>query len=881
MLTFSSLFFSLLLLLFSSTTTTTAQPYNATDRFLLDCGSSSPITTDNRRWDDDSSSKFMPSNTITTSFSSTPYQPDPSVPQTPYSTARIFNTSSFTYTFPVSEGPKFLRLYFYPATYSGLTPNQSFFSVSSNGYSLLTNFSAFLTASFIAQKRIEAGIDGLRVPSFVKEFIIYVKDTQTLNVTFTPSPNSYAFINGIEIVSMPEDLYFNSKNPKSVGMTTGPVSNNETALENIYRLNVGGGFISSDDDTGMYRSWDQDDMYIYSAASGLKPLYQNPITYTTETPNYTAPELVYQTQRSMGNQSEKYNLTWILPVDSGFFYNIRLHFCNIIPQYTKRGQVVFTIFINNQTADEQIDLFFLTRGSGYPLYMDYVVFVNDPDRSKGKQDLWIELHPSYSSELYLDAYLNGLEAFKLSMDGSLASPNPEVSLTSPPTEQPKTATRDKKNKKKPPYAIIIGGIGGALVLLSLLVLIVFRQRRRVKHYVATADDRSSYGPAYSESKSSHSTLPSDRCRRFTLTEVKAATDEFNDNFVIGNGGFGKVYKGYMDTASTAVAIKRLNETSSQGFQEFHTEIGLLSKLRHVQLVSLIGYCEDEGEMVLVYDYMANGTLREHLYKTNKPPLSWKRRLQICIGAAKGLHYLHTGAKRAIIHRDVKSTNILLDENWVAKVSDFGLSKLGPRDQTQNHVSTVVKGSIGYVDPEYYRSQQLTDKSDVYSFGVVLLEVLCARPVIIPGLSKEQVSLAEWGKYCYRKGTLNKIIDQKLRSAIAPECLRQFGVVAVSCLKEQGSERPTMDEVVWGLEFALELQEAAEKAVGEAPSENQELPFLMQGETTPTASSTATTTDNDVFTGSSAIINGTSSISSSDEGFKSETVFSEILKPTGR
>ncbi|XP_076940199.1 receptor-like protein kinase FERONIA [Bidens hawaiensis] len=365
------------------------------------------------------------------------------------------------------------------------------------------------------------------------------------------------------------------------------------------------------------------------------------------------------------------------------------------------------------------------------------------------------------------------------------------------------------NKKKPPHAVIIGGLGGALVLSSILVLIVFHQRKQVKHY-GTPD----------KPKSSYSTLPSDRCRRFSLTEVRAATNEFDDNFVIGKGGFGKVYKGYIDNASTTVAIKRLNESSSQGFQEFHTEIALLSKLRHVQLVTLIGYCRDEGEMILVYDYMANGTLREHLYKTNKPPLPWKRRLQICIGAAKGLHYLHTGAKRAIIHRNIKSTNILLDEKWVAKLSDFGLSKLGPRDEAQNHVSMAVKGSVGYVDPEYYRNQQLTEKSDVYSSGVVLLEVLCARPVIIQGLLDAQVSLTEWGKYCYRKGTLNKIIDPKLVSVITPECLRQFGDVAVRCLKEHGSERPAMDDVVWGLEFALELQEAVEKTVSEALSENQ-------------------------------------------------------------
>ncbi|XP_023748132.1 receptor-like protein kinase FERONIA [Lactuca sativa] len=796
-------------LLFSiTTTTTTAQPYKPTDYFLLNCGGATATT--DRKWDTDERSEFMPS--TTTSFKSTPNNHDPSVPEIPYSTARIFITS-FTYTFPVANGPKFLRLYFYPATYSHYKADQSFFAVSSNGYSLLSNFSAFQTSSYLRTTRTHSN----KFPHFVKEFVIYVNHTQTINITFTPSPESYAFINGIEIVSQPKYLYYKSKNVKYVGQYSDPVVSEDTCLENIYRLNVGGELISPIDDTGMYRSWDQDDPYLFPVRT-VTPVNKTPIVYTADTPNYTAPELVYATQRSMGASSVKRNLTWQLPVDSGFYYNLRLHFCNIIPDYTRKYAVIFKIFISNQTAEEYADLFYWTKGTGFPVFKDYGVFVYDFDGSGRKRDLWLAMGPNGYSQEYYDAFLNGLEVFKLSMNGSLTDRDSELRPMGRPPSSP------VKNKT-PLYAAIIGGIGGAVVLmLSTLGFIVFQ---RVKH----SGNKSS-----GEQKSKDNRLPSGRCRRFTIKEVKDATREFDKNCIIGRGGFGMVYKGYIDNATTTVAIKRLNALSKQGFHEFQMGIGLLSKLRHVQLVSLIGYCDDEGEMVLVYDYMSHGTLQDHLYKGNNPNLPWKRRLEICIGAAKGLDYLHTGANRAIIHRDVKSTNILLDENWVAKVADFGLSKLGPKDKGVDHVSTAVKGTFGYMDPEYYKMQQLTEKSDVYSFGVVLLEVLCSRPVIInQGVSDEEVSLAEWGRLNYGKGTLKEIVDKRISDEIAPNCLMKFGEVANSCLRMKGSKRPKMDEVVWGLEFALRLQEAAEKRggmVGEmtgSMSENQEYMFPVKGE----------------------------------------------------
>ncbi|XP_075645452.1 receptor-like protein kinase FERONIA [Castanea sativa] len=893
----TALYFVFLLHHFSNTVDggDSSSPYKPVDNIILNCGSSGNSTAiDGRIWIGDVNSKFFPSESSQNqaSVTATAVKQSSSATGIPYTTARL-SDSAFTYIFPVTPGQKFVRLYFYPASYGNFDRSKAIFSVKTGPFTLLSNFSASVTAD----------ADGDPGDTILREFCVNIEEAERLNLTFTPSDsNSFAFVNGIEILSMPPNLYYTPSSVEGVffiGQQNPYRIDNGTALEMEYRINVGGNSITPSDDTGMFRSWSPDNMYLTEDRISLLPLNTTIELQFTKIPPYTAPQAVYRSARTMGLNkiiNKSYNLTWEFPVDSGFDYLVRLHFCEFQPEIIDKHDRVFLIFIANQTAETAANVMKWAGSNGVPVYRDYVVSMfGKENQKKMNLSIALEANPDDHATHWSDAILNGLEVFKVSdPGGNLAGPNPDPLPLTPPTTVPqRQSTKSKKNKTATIIAVVGGGVAGFIVL-SILGFLILRRAKRVKDS-SSSDGTTRWGPFSfaTTTKSTNtrgSSLPSDMCRYFTLAEIKAATKDFDNAYIIGVGGFGDVYKGYIDNGTTSVAIKRLKPGSQQGAHEFETEIRMLSQLRHLHLVSLIGFCNDGKEMILVYDYMAHGTLRDHLYNTNNPPLSWKQRLQICIGAARGLNYLHTGAKQTIIHRDVKTTNILLDEKWMANVSDFGLSKFGPTGISKAHVSTVVKGSFGYLDPEYYRRQQLTDKSDVYSFGVVLFEVLCARPPIVRTMDKKQVSLAEWARQCCRSGKIDHIVDPFLKGKIAPECLKKFGEVAVSCLLDNGTERPSMNDVVWGLEFALQLQECAEKdsrldLVDIEMEDDQKAfmpkPMIDRDEMfSSSIGQVSTTTSESSVTVISRDLEGFA-FKESDRLMSSGAVFSEIVNPRGR
>ncbi|XP_031103062.1 probable receptor-like protein kinase At2g23200 [Ipomoea triloba] len=717
--------------------------YTFPEKYFINCGSNSSSLFGNRTFVSDK--KTAAGETVSDS------DPTPeSNLSAIYQTARIFKNPSY-YELEIDQiGIYVVRLHFYPFSSSQNILSLARFDVAVSKVLVLSNFS-------VPNKT-----------SVFKEFLVSVKDSK-FRVEFNPQESSFAFINAIEMFVAPENFI-----PGWALSGTG-----DNVFQVIHRINVGGSVIPPGNDTLM-REWVGDDRFLFSKgmAKNVTQYSKKPNYFNGGASEYDAPDYVYQTAKEGSttgqNRDQRFNVTWSFDVEENVGHFVRLHFCNIISEVENGTE--FNVYVNGGLS-RLIRLQDYNSSPASPFYFDCEV---ESDGS-GVMNISVGV---LGDDLSPAAFLNGVEIMQV-------------------------IEREGNSGVKRWVFVVISGCLVVVVLAGIVLFCCLKSRRR----------KPGEGDGGGTEMTSVFCMSPDMNLdlRVPLVEVILATNSFDPKNMIGEGGFGKVYKGTLQNG-VKVAVKRSEPGHGQGLQEFHTEIMVLSRIRHRHLVSLIGYCSEQEEMILVYEFMEKGTLRDHLYsfKPQQPGsgrssgsvsvLSWDQRLEICIGAAKGLHYLHTGLDGPIIHRDIKSANILLDENYVAKVADFGLSRSGPNDFS--HISTDVKGSFGYLDPEYFRSLQLTQKSDVYSFGVVLLEALCARPAVNNMLVREEVNLADWGMFWQKKGELDKIIDPLLVGKIDPNSLRKFGETVEKCLQEYGVDRPNMVDVVWDLKYALQLHHSA-------------------------------------------------------------------------
>ncbi|XP_057472158.1 probable LRR receptor-like serine/threonine-protein kinase At1g67720 isoform X1 [Actinidia eriantha] len=346
-------------------------------------------------------------------------------------------------------------------------------------------------------------------------------------------------------------------------------------------------------------------------------------------------------------------------------------------------------------------------------------------------------------------------------------------------------------------SIIGSSVGAAALLVATIASYLLLKRGKKK---------------FSKQDQFEHTMPAQEAAHcFTLSELEDATRKFERK--VGSGGYGLVYYGRLKEGKE-IAVKVMINNSFQGKQQFSNEVTLLSRIHHRNLVQFLGYCQEEEKSILVYEFMHNGTLKEQLCgpQTNEQIINWIKRLEIAEDAAKGVEYLHTGCIPSVVHRDLKTSNILLDKNMHAKVSDFGLSKLAVDEAS--HVSSIVRGTLGYLDPEYYISQQFTDKSDVYSFGVILLQLISGKEAI----SNESFgvncrNIVQWAKLHIENGDIQAIIDPSLHGEYDIQSMWKIAEKALMCVQPHGSMRPSISEVIKDIQDAMSIERGAQAVRG--------------------------------------------------------------------
>nr|QEQ56113.1 kinase protein 2 [Hordeum vulgare] len=386
----------------------------------------------------------------------------------------------------------------------------------------------------------------------------------------------------------------------------------------------------------------------------------------------------------------------------------------------------------------------------------------------------------------------------------LGSVSGSVSVTSTPASTPnvtlpndspapKTKNVPLPQKHQKPYHIsVVPGIGIGVILLAILLQVVLVVLIRRKNRELRDAELSAQSPdnAFHQGHSWRCAEgQSPMFQRYSYKETTKATNNFST--VIGKGGFGTVYKAQFSDGSIA-AVKRMDKVSRQAEEEFCREMELLARLHHRHLVNLKGFCVERKERFLVYEYMENGSLKDHLHSSGTKALSWQTRLQIAMDVANALEYLHFFCNPPLCHRDIKSSNILLDENFVAKVADFGLAHASRTGAISfEAVNTDIRGTPGYMDPEYVVTQELTEKSDIYSYGVVLLELVTGRRAI-----QDKKNLVEWAQEYMSSGEiLPELVDPTIRDSVDMDQLHLAVGIVQWCTQREGRQRPSIRQVL--------------------------------------------------------------------------------------
>ncbi|KAI9085932.1 hypothetical protein K1719_032009 [Acacia pycnantha] len=497
-----------------------------------------------------------------------------------------------------------------------------------------------------------------------------------------------------------------------------------------------------------------DDKWAYSSTGVYTENFANNFVATNRFfLNITGPSF-YQTAR-VSPLSLKYHGLCMINGN----YNVKLHFAEIMYSHDKSfssfGRRVFDVSIQGRKYLRDFNIMKEAGGVGKGIVKDFNVDVNNNT---------LEIHLYWAGK--------GTVSVPYGVYGPLIS---AISVT-PNFKIPGISAR-----------AIAGIVVGSCVFLIIPIVFILRK-------MGIVGGKDSKDKQFLDLKTGY----------FSLKQIKDATNNFAPENKIGEGGFGPVYKGVLSDG-VVIAVKQLSSKSKQGNREFLNEVGMISALQHPNLVKLYGCCVEGNQLLLIYEYMHNNSLAGALFggQGRKIPLDWPSRLKICVGIARGLAYLHEESRLKIVHRDIKATNVLLDKDLNARISDFGLAKLDEDENT--HISTRIAGTIGYMAPEYAMRGYLTDKADVYSFGVVALEIVSGKSNASYRPKEEFVYLLDWAYVLQEQGNLIEVVDPNLGSSYSSHEAMIMLEVALLCTNPSPTLRPSMSSVVGMLEGKLPIQ----------------------------------------------------------------------------